>query len=80
LTNRGDALSLLYKKKREGGAMERQLRDNQSRERVYDTMVVFRASQSLVKALKKKARQQGLNFSDFLRMKLIEILQKEATK
>jgi predicted DNA binding CopG/RHH family protein len=56
--------------------MERQLRDS-SRERVYDTMVVFRASQTLVKELKRKAKKQGLNFSDFLRMKLIEILQQE---
>jgi predicted DNA binding CopG/RHH family protein len=58
--------------------MERQ--ESQGRERVYDTMVVFRASQSMVKELKRKAKKQGLNLSDFLRLKLIEILQQEASR
>jgi predicted DNA binding CopG/RHH family protein len=57
--------------------MEKQLRE-QSRERVYDTVITFRASQTLVKALKEKAKQQGLNVSDYLRLKLVEILQENS--
>jgi predicted DNA binding CopG/RHH family protein len=67
----------LLNKKKEGKIMEKQLVNIQRRERVYDSVIAFRASQSLVEALRKKAKEQGLNFSDFLRMKMIEILQEK---
>jgi post-segregation antitoxin (ccd killing protein) len=47
------------------------------KERVYDTTIVFKASQTLAQALKEKAKSYGLNVSDFLRLKLVEILQEQ---
>lgn len=55
--------------------MERQ--ESQGRERVYDSVIALRVSQTMARVLKEKAREYGLNVSDFLRLKLIEILQKE---
>ncbi|MCI4454646.1 MAG: hypothetical protein JHC25_06875 [Thermodesulfobacterium sp.] len=46
-----------------------------AKERVYDTTIVFKVSQTLANALKEKAKAYGLNVSDFLRLKLVEILQ-----
>ena len=58
--------------------MQEQVRNTPRRERVYESIIAFRASQSLVKALKERAKELGLNPSDFLRMKLIEILQEKS--
>jgi antitoxin component of RelBE/YafQ-DinJ toxin-antitoxin module len=57
--------------------MQEQVGKTPRRERVYESVIAFRASQSLVKALKERAKELGLNPSDFLRMKLVEILQEK---
>ena len=58
--------------------MQEQVRNASKRERVYKSVIAFRASQSLAKALREKAKELGLNPSDFLRMKLVEILQEKS--
>jgi len=70
---------LVNENKKGGGAMERTMerQESQGRERVYDSVIALRVSQTMARVLKEKAREYGLNVSDFLRLKLIEILQKE---
>jgi hypothetical protein len=70
----------LIKNKKEGEAMEKQVKGSQGRERVYDSVIALRVSQAMAQALREKAKEYGLNVSDFLRLKLIEILRHEDSR